>query len=335
MESITKNRQPASALRAIVARAFGSDQVPEGAGWAEELGHGWFNVVYAIRLRDGRRVALKIAPPAGIEVMTYERGMLAREVAALELIGRRTDVPVPTVLSYDTSRELCDAEYFFMEYVDAANLGVVWDELSDGECDRYATELGAATRQINEITGDRFGVPGATEPDSAKPGAGWREVFTGMVSDVLDDGLRRGVELGWDYELIRGLSVQHAECLDEVTVPRLVEWDLWHSNVLVRDGAIVSIIDHERVFYGDPLMEAGFAAAQLGAQALADGFARGYGLDAREFTAAEQSRRRLYDLHLTLIMVIETVYRGHTDPAEYNFARGRLDRVMAGFGHHR
>jgi aminoglycoside phosphotransferase (APT) family kinase protein len=333
VESITKNRQRASALRAMVARAFGSDQVAHGEGWAEELGHGWFNVVYAIRLRDGRRVALKIAPPAGVEVMTYERGMLATEVATLGLIGTKTDVPVPTVLSYDASRELCDAEYFFMEYVDAANLGVIWDELSDGECDRYAVELGAATRRINEITGERFGVPGAANPDSAKPAAGWREVFTGMVSDVLDDGRRRGVDLGWDYDLVRGLSALGADSLDEVTVPRLVEWDLWHSNALVRDGAIVSIIDHERVFYGDPLMEAGFAAAQLDAQVLADGFARGYGFGAREFTAAEQSRRRLYDLHLALIMVIETVYRGHTDPAAYDSARVRLDRVMAGFGH--
>jgi aminoglycoside phosphotransferase (APT) family kinase protein len=331
VQSITKNRQPASALRAMVARAFGQDQVPEGEEWAEELGHGWFNVVYAIRLRDGRPVALKIAPPAGVEVMTYEQGMLGTEVAALELIGKRTAVPVPAVLSYDASRELCDAEYFFMEYVDAPNLGVIWCELPDSERDHYAAELGAVNRQINEITGEGFGSPGA-----AKPAAGWREVLTGMVSDVLDDGQRRGVRIGWDYDLIRGLLAQHADCLDEVGVPQLVEWDLWPSNVLVRDGAIVSIIDHERVFFGDPLMEAGFAATLLDNPVLADGFARGYGRWARDFTAAERSRRQLYDLYLILIMVIETVYRGHTDPgAQYDRARIRLDSVLAGFGQRR
>jgi aminoglycoside phosphotransferase (APT) family kinase protein len=331
VQSITKNRQQAPALRAMVARAFGPDQVPEGEGWAEELGHGWFNVVYAIRLRDGRQVALKIAPPAGVEVMTYEQGMLGTEVAALELIGKRTSVPVPAVLSYDASRELCDAEYFFMEYIDAPNLGVIWGDLPDSEREHYAAELGAANRQINEITGECFGPPG-----TAEPAAGWREVFTGMVSDVLDDGQRRGVEIGWDYGLIRGLLIEHADCLDEVRRPQLVEWDLGPSNVLVRDGAIVSIIDHERVFYGDPLMEAGFAATLLNNQVLADGFARGYGCGVRDFTATERLRRRLYDLHLILIMVIETVYRGHTDPAaQYDRARTRLDVVMAGFGHHR
>jgi hypothetical protein len=98
----------------------------------------------------------------------------------------------------------------------------------------------------------------------------------------------------------------------------------------------VSIVDHERAFYGDPLMEAGFAAAQLGVPVLADGFARGYGLGVGEFTDAERSRRRLYNLYLILIMVIETVYRGHADPAaQYDSARTRLDRIMAGFGHRR
>ena len=331
MESITKNRQSLPALRAMIERAYGVGKVPSGDDWVTELGNGWFNVAYRIRLCDSTEVVLKIAPPAGVEVMTYERGMIGTEVAALELIGRRTTVPVPAIAFHDASRELCDAEYFFMEYVDASNLGVIWDGLSAGEKSRYASELGAATRQINEITGDHFGVPGTAEPR-----AGWREVFTGMVGDVLDDGQRRGVEIGWDYDVIRGLLAQHAECLDEVSVPRLVEWDLWQGNAMVRAGKIVSIIDHERVFYGDPLMEAGFAAAQFDDLVLADGFARGYGLGVHEFTEAERSRRRLYDLHLILIMVIETVYRGHTDPAaQYEPARIRLDRVMAGFGHHR
>lgn len=330
VESITKNRQQPAALQAMVARAFGPRQVPEGEGWAKELGHGWFNVVYAIRLRGGDRVALKIAPPAGVEVMTYERGMLGTEVAALEMIGERTAVPVPAMLAYDASRELCDAEYFFMPYVDAANLGMLWDGLPDARREHYAAALGSATRQINEITGEHFGPPGRGQD------GGWREVFTGMVRDVLDDGQRRAVRLGWDYDLIRDLVEQHAGCLDEVTAPRLVEWDLWQSNVLVDDGRIVSIIDHERVFFGDPLMEAGFAAAALDDPVLADGFARGYGRDPRAFTGQERARRRLYDLYLIMIMVIETVYRGHTDPAQqYDQARARLERVMAGFGHTR
>jgi hypothetical protein len=55
MESITKNRQPAGTLRAMVARAYGPGQVPAaGEDWVSELGHGWFNVAYLVRLRTAR-----------------------------------------------------------------------------------------------------------------------------------------------------------------------------------------------------------------------------------------------------------------------------------------
>jgi len=60
VESITKNGQPEETLRAMAARAYGLGQVPAaGEDWVCELGHGWFNVAYLIRLRDGSRVVLK------------------------------------------------------------------------------------------------------------------------------------------------------------------------------------------------------------------------------------------------------------------------------------
>jgi hypothetical protein len=47
----------------MAGRAYDADLVPDGEGWLAELGHGWFNVAYRMWLRDGRSVALKIAPP--------------------------------------------------------------------------------------------------------------------------------------------------------------------------------------------------------------------------------------------------------------------------------
>lgn len=270
MESITKNRQPEEALRAMAARAYGPGQVPAaGEDWVSELGHGWFNVAYLMRLRDGARVVLKIAPPAGVEVMTYERGAMATELTALRLIREHTTVPVPAVEFADGSRELCDADYFFMAYVDADN--------------------------------------------------------------VLRDGERRQVGLGCDYGAVREVIARNAGCLDEVTEPRYVEWDLWDSNVMIRDGAIVSIIDHERAFFGDPLIEGGFTATQLPAFGDPAAFMRGYGHG--ELTEAERVRRRLYCLHMALIMVIETVCRGHADTRQYDFAREQLTAAMALLGH--
>ena len=119
MESMTKNRHSVDTLRAMISRAYGPEQVPEGDDRVREMGHGWFNVAYRIRLRDGAEVVLKIAPPPHIEVMTYEHGAMAIELASLKLIAEHTSVPVPHVDYTDRSHELCDAAYFFMPYIDA------------------------------------------------------------------------------------------------------------------------------------------------------------------------------------------------------------------------
>lgn len=158
MESITKNRQPEQALRVMAERAYGPAQVPAaGTDWVRELDHGWFNVAYLLRLRDGTRVVLKIAPPSGVEVMTYERGAMATELTALRLIREHTTVPVPAVDFADQSRELCDADYFFMTYVDADNLGITGPALPAAERDAYHEALGAANRELNSIRGPAFG----------------------------------------------------------------------------------------------------------------------------------------------------------------------------------
>ncbi|MFG2672965.1 phosphotransferase family protein [Streptomyces sp. NPDC048445] len=325
MESITKNRQSPEVLRAMIERAYGAGRVPAGDGWASELGHGWFNVAYRIRLRDGAEVVLKIAPPPAVEVMAYEHGAMSIELATLDLLRTRTAVPVPAVHFADRSRELCDADYFFMPYIDADNLGIIDETLPAAERDALMEQLGAANREINSVRGEHFG-------PLAGPGhATWRQAFTTMTENVLLDGERRGVDIGWEYDTVRAAVAAHADSLDEVTEARLVEWDLWAGNVMVRDGRIVCVIDHERAFYGDPLMEAGFTGTQMSA-AFGDPapFMRGYGHG--ELTETEQTRRRLYCLYLVLIMVIETVYRGHTDSKQYDWARPRLDEAMALLG---
>ncbi|MCV2395696.1 aminoglycoside phosphotransferase family protein [Actinotalea sp. M2MS4P-6] len=326
MESITKNRQSPQTLQAMIERAYGPDLVPTGPEdtWHEELGHGWFNVAYRITLRDGQAKVVKIAPPPGVEVMTYERGAMGIELTSLRMIAEQTAVPVPQVDFVDTTHELVDADYFFMPFVDGDNFAVVRDALSDEEQDHYNRELGALNRELNAIRGPWFGpLAGPGDPS-------WRVVFGGIVEDVLHDGERRGVDLGWDYGLVRRVIAERAAVLDEVTEPRFIEWDLWDGNAMIRDGRIVGIIDHERALYGDPLMEAGFVASQLPAFGDSAAFMAGYGW--AELTETERLRRQLYCLHLVLVMMIETDYRGHADTTQYDWARERMDEVMAALG---
>ena len=60
---------------------------------------------------------------------------------------------------------------------------------------------------------------------------------------------------------------------------------------------------------------------------------RGYGHP--PLNESQTLRRRLYCLHLILVMIIETVYRDHESNRQYDWARGQLDTLVALFGHHR
>ena len=285
-----------------------------------ELGHGWFNVAYLLRLRDGARVVLKIAPAPHVDVMTYERGMMRNEIAAVALVESQTRVPVPTIDFVDLSYELTDADYFFMPFIDADNLGILQENgaVPTSPSERYSEQLGALNRDLNAIQGAYF-VP------LEGPGfASWRPAFVSMVENALHDGERAQVDLGWPYSDIRSVIAEHAASLDDVGEPRFVEWDLWPSNVMVRDARIVAIIDHERAFFGDPLIEAGFTGLGLPAFGDTTAFMRGYGH--ADLTGSQLTRRRLYTLYLILIMIIETKYRGHQTTTQYDTARERAHR---------
>jgi aminoglycoside phosphotransferase (APT) family kinase protein len=325
MESVTKNRQSVEALRTMVARAYGPQEVSvAGEDWVSELSEGWFNAAYRIRLRSGSQVVLKIAPPPYVEVMTYERGAMATELEALRLIREHTKVPVPEVDFVDQTHEVCDADYFFMTYIDADNLHVIRDTLTETEVNAYDEALGAITRELNTIPGTAFG-PLAGPGESV-----WRAAFLRMVEELLGDGERRGVVLPHSYDVIREVVAAHADSLDEVTEPRFVEWDLWPGNCMVRDGQIVAILDHERAFFGDPLMEFGFTGSEAGAFGDSTAFIRGYGH--RPLTTAERTRRRLYNLHLALIQIIETKFRAHSGTEQYDWACERLRETLALLG---
>lgn len=326
MESLTKNRQPDHVLRTLIERAYGADYVPSDDDFAHEITEGWFNVAYRLRLRDGQHVVLKIAPPAHIPVLTREIGMMRAELEAMRLVSEQTAVPVPQIHHVDLTHEVIDADLFFMEYIDADNFGFTAAAGGlDAEVIRAGNrELGALNREINTIVGPHFG------PVVGEGSATWRDAFTKSIDDILADAEAVGVDIGWPSDSVRAVVAAHADALDEVIEPRLIEVDLWAKNSMIRDGRIVAILDHERALYGDPLMEAGLTGIDLPSFGDPTDFAEGFGLGAiGDLTPHQRTRRRLYSLALALVMIVETKYRGHTDTEVYDLGRRELDALMA------
>jgi aminoglycoside phosphotransferase (APT) family kinase protein len=236
------------------------------------------------------------------------------EVEALRLVRAAGGIPVPEVYSYDESLQLIPCPYFFMEKIEGEPYSDVKESLSPEQRSSIEYELGRYQRLINEIKGPAFGL---FSGGAASAGASWRETFRTMMGNVLQDARRLNAVLPVSEAEIEQALERYLPALDEVTQPRLVHWDLWNGNIFVQDGVIVSIIDWERALWGDVLQEYYFRHFEN-----SEAFFEGYGTAFN--SPNEVLRKRLYDLYLDLIMVIECYSRQYKDENHVNWARENL-----------
>lgn len=297
MKSITKVDVSDNVLNQIVKRAFGKEAEMT---YNEELTHGCFNAAYKIGLNDDREVILKISPSKNIKVLRYEKDIMNTEVTVLRML--KDVIPVPEVYYYDKTMEIIDSEYFFLECLKGQPYNTIKGELTEEQRHSIEVELGSYNKKINEITDDNFGYF-----DLNRRASKWSTFFNSIVLDILEDGIECDIELSVPYEDIKKIILDNFEVLDEVTVPRLVHWDLWDGNVFIKDGKIEGLIDCERALYGDPLIEFYFSDFHDSTS-----FCEGYG-SVLPITEGEKIRRILYNIYLYLIMAIEYTYRGYDD----------------------
>lgn len=293
-----------------------------GLGPAElvtPMAGGTFNTVLRVSARDGDAV-IKVAPGPEQALLSYEHGIMATEALYYELAAQHGVASVPRTLHYG---HIGGVETLVLSVVP----GQPWPEL-DGGLDteqRYAlrSALGSELAALHRITGTGFGYP-------ARPLAPtWREAFLGMVSAVLDDAGRYGVELA--VARVQRAIERESEVLDDVRTPVLVHFDLWDGNILVDAGPrLGGLIDAERAFWGDPLAE--FVSLRLYGDLTPDaGLAAGYRGGGGRLVLDESERRRLalYRVYLYLIMWVETVPRGFDTDYIDERRRAVLEPVMA------
>jgi len=317
MDSFSKIALTADLAREIVSQHF--DAGRKLAAF-EELREGYFNAAALLELDDGFKCVLKAAPPTEVKVLHYEKDLMRAEVESMRLVRQRTQVPVPEIFVYDTTRRLLPSEFFLMEFVQGTPFHKLRGQLSAQVQQDVRREMGRMTREMAEITGPAFGY--WIQPCPA--GGSWRECFTGMLRGVLEDGLEVQVDLERPYDEIYQILQKHFSALDEVTIPRLVHWDLWDGNVFVdpQTGRVTGLIDFERVMWADPLMEAIFGDHDPNSPGVA-----GYGEPLFQ-DPAQITRRLLYNAYLYLIMVIECTYRKYPDQNQENWTRPRLREVL-------
>ena len=284
-------------------RILEGSRIPPGSlAHVRPLDGGTYNSVEELRLTDGTRYVLKLAPDA--PGLHYESRLLLSE-AEFYRRAAEAGVAAPRLISVGGDT---DVRHLLM----TACPGEAWDSsLTDAQQAVLRAELGRQVARLHRVTGPGYGYPsgalGPLAPD-------WRTAFTAMLDAVLDDARRYRARLPRPADEVARTARTAYPALDEVTSPSLVHFDLWHGNILVDRSAgeprIGGLIDGERMFWGDPLADF-VSLALLGDIRKDEAFLTGY----REaggragFDTAAGLRLALYRAYLYLIMLAETIPR--------------------------
>ena len=111
--TVTKNRQTNDTILRMAKAAFPDKQVSA----VKELDDGFCNVTYDVSFDDGSDSILKIAASGREGNTSNEISLMSAEVEAMKLVRDRHAARVAEVQYYDTSREICSGDYFFMEKI--------------------------------------------------------------------------------------------------------------------------------------------------------------------------------------------------------------------------
>jgi aminoglycoside phosphotransferase (APT) family kinase protein len=313
-ESLTKRRIDAATLETLVADAFGAHV---GIVGCRELGDGFFNAAYRLQLTDGQDVVLKVSPPPGAALLTYERDIMCAEVEFFRAAAT-TGVPLPRLLHAGVDRSVIDGDYIVLSAIEGATWNSVHNDLDDAQSAALRRQLGGHIARLHRISNPKglFGYPAL--PELSAPT--WPDAFAAMLDALIDDAQRYGVELPGPDGRLREAVRRGTDDLAEVTTPALVHFDLWPGNVMIDNWAaggaprITGVIDGERAIWGDPLME--FVGIDVFGRAERDEALRaGYIALAGTIAddAAAERRLALYSLYMHLLLLIEMAPRGYTD----------------------
>ena len=242
--------------------------------------------------------------------------MMESEVFWYEKMHENTDILCPEVYVSDFSKSIIKSNCFIMQMMEGEPLWAV--SLSDSEYENVQRQKIEMLTKIHRIKNDRFGYRQSGLHDT------WYEALKSMAGSLVSDCKALGYETP-DGEKFISYIDKHAGLLGSVPC-RMVNFDLWDSNVLYHDGKICWI-DPERGFWGDPVAD----FITLGTGQKAPLVAKQKEIDIYNETAEEklvlsgetEIRYALSVCYLALIEEVEKYVR--YEPDEPNYIRNTND----------
>lgn len=310
---ITKNKQSSETIAEMARRAFPDKEILT----VKELTEGMCNVTYDISFTDESECILKIASKGNKGRLSNEANLMEAEVKAMKLAGRGCSFKVPEVFYYDTTKELCDGDYFFMEKLPGENLFLVREELSEETGIQISREVGGIARELSHIQNKQFGLLGAESRYDTL-----FQFVRVLLENLLSDAEKRDIDVTCSREALLQMLEDDRDTFEEVKSASLVHWDMWEGNIFIKDGHVSGIIDWERAMWGEPFMDDRFRRHTRSRE-----FLEGFGQES--FSEKELVRLRWYDRILYLTMMIEVFYREYEDQEQYVWARGMLREALS------
>lgn len=311
MNAITKNHLDEALIRRMTERALG--KIPKSFT-ATELSGGLCSAVYLIEA-DGEKTVLKVASGSDVKVMRHEKMYVPAEAMIMKKLNAETEIPMPKILFYDDSCELCDVPYFFMTFLRGKPLNMVGN-VTEEQYHSIKEQLGEITRQIYELEAPYFGIPLIPESRCESNAEFVYLLFEWLLLDAREKNIEIP-EISAD-ELL-SLIQKHEKSLNTAISPRLIHTDTWNGNVMVENGELTGLVDYAAVLYGDPLMSHDFHDFGDYPDPY---FLKGCGKS--EFSTGEKIRIQIYRIWQRLGMVVERGYREYEDRDMYSWVLGEF-----------
>jgi len=306
MKSRTKAPLSREQVDLLVKQHFGYDA---SCGNLIELTGGWFNTAYLVTIpARGIETVVKVAPDPATGVHTYEQHAMAIEVASAKLLRENTSIPVPEILGTGFDHAIIDRDYFFMQKLDGQPWNVLKKKLPKTVNLALQRQVAAYQRELNGLRGEWFGTLISGDDDTIVEKT-WHAAFSRFMDWIFSDYDRFYVKVPRGWSQARDLLTRAKLIFDEVSEPRLVDWDLWEGNVFIAERgtgtpSITGIIDHERAFWGDYLMEFMFMSPKR-YPAVVESYKGLIDFNLQPV----QIRRAFYNLYFLLIIYLETYSR--------------------------
>jgi aminoglycoside phosphotransferase (APT) family kinase protein len=221
----------------------------DGPVTAEPITTGKFNTSYFVTA-GGEELVLRIAPPRDSVFVFYERDMMRQESGIHACLRERTSVPAAEIFAYDDSLGLIDRDFLVMERLP----GVALSDAPGTDFDTVLRQVGRYLAESHGLTADTYGYIGEHRP--MEPQASWVDAFEMMWNRLIDDIVSVGHYDGEESGLFRSLLNRHIGLFDRPVDSCLLHMDIWHQNILVDGGGVVTgIVDWDRALWGDVEIE--------------------------------------------------------------------------------